>query len=139
MKSLVLFGVLLCTIITGEAASRAYENLLGGNSIMRKCGMTGDMCVSDVNCCPEYTCSDQLICQLSDTETVGGGKRGAHCTTDVDCQPGLCCHGSLYERTCTANCPKVPDTEVIPAGTYYGRQFWNLWTRKRRMDHRNWI
>ncbi|TPP56554.1 hypothetical protein FGIG_02038 [Fasciola gigantica] len=139
MKFPLIFGVLLYSAITIEAATRAYENLLGARSIMRKCGSEGDVCISSVNCCPEFTCSEELVCELLVTNPTGAGALGTRCITDVDCQVSLCCQGSLYERTCTTYCPRISEAETIPAGTYYGRQFWNQWTRKRRLDRNTGI
>ncbi|KAA0186853.1 hypothetical protein FBUS_04902 [Fasciolopsis buskii] len=138
MKFLLLVGVLCYAVKNSEAATRAYENLLGARSIMRKCGAAGDVCISSINCCPEFACSEDLVCELRATNPTITGAMGTKCITDVDCQIGLCCQGSLYQRTCTTDCARISEAETVPAGTYYGRQFWNQWTRKRRLDHHNW-
>ncbi|CAL8069903.1 unnamed protein product [Calicophoron daubneyi] len=113
---------------------RGYERILGPSAIMRQCGEDGQPCLNDINCCPEYECSEHAVCELrKEVQAPRGGSRSA-CTNDSDCPTGMCCSGSLYERVCSYYCPRPEDHEVVPAGVYYGRGFWNLWARKRRMD-----
>ncbi|KAK4471424.1 hypothetical protein MN116_004853 [Schistosoma mekongi] len=121
-----------------KARTKDYDKNLGVKAVTRLCGMEGEECMDDFNCCEEYECSPNLECQLKNAEHRIGGSYRNLCVADYDCPPGWCCEGKLYARHCRRDCNRKQEPDVIPAGTYYGRQFWNLWAHKRHMDNNHY-
>lgn len=77
-------------------------------------------------------------CQLRNARNKIVGSYRNLCVADYDCPPGWCCEGKLYARRCTQDCSRKTEPDVVPAGSYYGRQFWNLWAHKRHMDRNHY-
>ncbi|CAH8524628.1 unnamed protein product [Schistosoma bovis] len=130
----------ICLIIVIEARTRTkdYDKNLGVKAVTRLCGMEGEECMDDFNCCEEYECSPDLQCQLRNARNKIVGSYRNLCVADYDCPPGWCCEGKLYARRCTQDCSRKTEPDVVPAGSYYGRQFWNLWAHKRHMDRNHY-
>ncbi|CAH8528245.1 unnamed protein product [Heterobilharzia americana] len=133
--TIILAFCLILHFVFSEGRTKDYDKNLGSRAVTRLCGMEGEDCMADFNCCEEYECGPQLQCRLKDSGNEIFGSPRKLCVADYDCPPGWCCEGRLYARQCKQNCRRITEPNVVPAGSYYGRQFWNLWAHKRHMDH----
>ncbi|KAF7261819.1 hypothetical protein EG68_01032 [Paragonimus skrjabini miyazakii] len=135
-----MLGPFLCALVislfhASQARTKAYETLLGPNAVNRYCGMEGDQCLTNLNCCPEYECNYRLECQMkSERNAISSWGPEKRCTSDNECPNGLCCRGSLYQGVCTLDCERTTELTNPPSWRYNRYRFQNWGNRRRRGD-----